>query len=319
MLHEILRKGGNLAMSTPGAGTSSHFGSTDLKVFIIHGRDMKPVVALQNFLRQLNFEVLTVEQLHARAPGPVSIQTIVSEGIGRADVIITLLTPDEAVALYDPETKELSTDTGWQARPNVYFELGIAFGKSLERTILATLGKVRPISDLGGIFYLRMDDDDAKAQLAQKLSVITQRPIGDQQASLTEGGFGQLRRTRWNYFDEIVDLEYKLAGIPVSSTGLKLLAVVERTVLKNPSEDWASRGKYKTTGKQFMEAVKTTFPASGGLVSDTYWWLSVLGFFQYEDISQFWKQQKWQSACTFCGISTRGLEFISKIKQTRPG
>src|SRR5690349_7796666 len=110
-------------------------------VFIIHGRDTRAVAGLQSFLKDLGLSVLTVEELDSQHKGSATIYQIIDKGVASADVILALLTPDESVALFDPETDRLEEDeSGWQARANVFFELGLAFAKSQEKTIVATLG-----------------------------------------------------------------------------------------------------------------------------------------------------------------------------------
>jgi len=65
-----------------------------------------------------------------------------------------LLTPDDEARLLptfrkpgDPEYERKLTG---QARPNVLFEAGMAFGKDPNSTVLIQLGNLRPFSDVGG-------------------------------------------------------------------------------------------------------------------------------------------------------------------------
>jgi hypothetical protein len=44
-----------------------------------------------------------------------------------------------------------------QARPNVLFELGLAFMAYPERTIIVEVGLMRPIADLAGLNAIRFD------------------------------------------------------------------------------------------------------------------------------------------------------------------
>ena len=50
----------------------------------------------------------------------------------------------------EPNDPPEETDPTPQARPNVLFEAGMAFGKYPERTVLVHLGKTRPFSDVAG-------------------------------------------------------------------------------------------------------------------------------------------------------------------------
>ena len=49
-----------------------------------------------------------------------------------------------------------------QARPNVIFETGMAFGFCPERTIIVEFGRLRPFSDIGGRHIIRFDGSDTK-------------------------------------------------------------------------------------------------------------------------------------------------------------
>ena len=44
-----------------------------------------------------------------------------------------------------------------QARPNVLFEAGMAFGRNPDSTILVQVGKVKPFSDVGGRHVLHLN------------------------------------------------------------------------------------------------------------------------------------------------------------------
>lgn len=85
-----------------------------------------------------------------------------------AAAIIVLLTPDDEARLQralvlsnDPKyEKEL---TG-QARPNVLFEAGMAFGKNPNSTVLVQIGEIRPFSDVGGRHVLHLNNSPDKRQ-----------------------------------------------------------------------------------------------------------------------------------------------------------
>jgi hypothetical protein len=84
------------------------------------------------------------------------------------------LTPDDEarlrVSFRKPDEQEYEINLTPQARPNVLFEAGMAFGRFPERTILVELGKLRPFSDITGRHTVKLDDSTQKRQdLAQRL------------------------------------------------------------------------------------------------------------------------------------------------------
>src|SRR5205823_1734446 len=242
-------------------------------IFIIHGRDLRVVRELQSFLQNLGLSVLTSEHLAARRKGLVSINQIVDEGIHQANIVLALLTPDECVALFDPETNDLVNDQiGWQARPNVFFELGIAYANSRERTILATLGRVRPFSDIDGIYRIPLENQNSKRQLSDKISSLLETTLTPD-PKLTQGSFQHLVRSRWDYFDELSILENRLKKTFCGTARIELLNIIKQTISGNLTENWAAGGKFETTAEKFTIAMQRAFPRKQGLVEDAYWWM----------------------------------------------
>ena len=143
------------------------------KVFIIHGRNTAARIAVEHFLKVLKLEPLDFDELAADM-GTEFVGNIVLEGLKRARGIVTLFTPDEFAALLPAfrGVHDAETDTKrWQARPNVIFEAGIAFGIARERSILVTLGaEVTLFSDVTGIHLLRLNNTvESRGKFRQKL------------------------------------------------------------------------------------------------------------------------------------------------------
>jgi predicted nucleotide-binding protein len=144
------------------------------KVFIIYGRNKEARLAVEHFLRAVKLDPIDFERLASDLGGTPFIGDIVREGLTQAHGIVALFTPDE-VSFLHPNLRHGSdqpTDLRrWQARPNVIFEAGMAYGLAPKRTILVTLGsEVSLFSDVSGIHILRLDNSvDSRAKFRQKL------------------------------------------------------------------------------------------------------------------------------------------------------
>jgi predicted nucleotide-binding protein len=139
------------------------------KVFVIHGRDERLRKGMFDFLRALHLEPLEwtkAIQLTGK-PSPY-IGEILDAAFNHAQAAVVLLSPDDEAKLRadllqaddSPSEKVL---TG-QARPNVLFEAGMAFGSHENQTVLVQFGQVRPFSDIAGRHIVKMDNSVAKRQ-----------------------------------------------------------------------------------------------------------------------------------------------------------
>lgn len=144
------------------------------KVFIIHGRNIAARNAVEQFVRCLGLDPLDFDQVSADLGGSPFVGEVVRKGLELAHGIIALFTPDEFSGL--DSVFRTSGDRGldslrWQARPNVIFEAGMAFGMSRERTVLVTLGgEVSLFSDVAGIHTIRLDNHvESRKKLRQRL------------------------------------------------------------------------------------------------------------------------------------------------------
>jgi predicted nucleotide-binding protein len=86
---------------------------------------------------------------------------VVSTALARAQAAIILFTPDEHSKLRDEllgtgDSHEERTG-GYQPRPNVLVEAGMAFALYPSRTLILQVGPARTISDLAGLNYLAFD------------------------------------------------------------------------------------------------------------------------------------------------------------------
>jgi predicted nucleotide-binding protein len=144
-------------------------------VFVVHGRDRRLAKELFRFLRALNVQPLEwnslIEMTGKAAP---HISEILDVGFKSATAVVVLFTPDDVGRLRedlrtsdDPESDRRLTG---QARLNVIFEAGLAFGTHPDRTVLIQIGTVRPFSDLAGRHVVKLSNSPrSRRELATKL------------------------------------------------------------------------------------------------------------------------------------------------------
>ncbi len=142
-------------------------------VFVVQGRNKRANEGLFAFLRAIGLRPMEWTQaIHLTQKGSPYIGEVLAAAFSAAQAVVVLLTPDEVAYLRsdlaDPAEPDARAEA--QARPNVLFEAGMAFGRHPERTILVELGKVRPFSDVAGMHAIRFDDNvTSRKELAQRL------------------------------------------------------------------------------------------------------------------------------------------------------
>ncbi len=101
------------------------------RVFVVHGRNKAARGAMFAFLRSIGLVPIEWSQAIAmtRRASPY-IGEVLDVALEAAQAVVVLMTPDEIASLQaqyadddDPETTP-----GGQARPNVFFEAGLALG-----------------------------------------------------------------------------------------------------------------------------------------------------------------------------------------------
>lgn len=145
-------------------------------VFVVHGRDLAARDAVFSFLRSLSLKPLEWNQaLRLTKKGSPYVGEILDAAFREAAAIVVLLTPDDEARLRPPFLQPADPAhernlTG-QARSNVLFEAGMAFGKNPNSTILVQLGHLRPFSDVGGRHVIHLANSPASRQeFAAKLA-----------------------------------------------------------------------------------------------------------------------------------------------------
>jgi hypothetical protein len=132
-----------------GSGDSQPFAEDRRKVMVVLGRNSRVGEALFTFLRAIDLHPLEWTQLVGSTPDDVSYlrQDLIPKG--------------------DPENEAVPRG---QARPNVFYEAGMAMGRFPTRTIFVEAGTMRPASDLGGMHAVRMDEGpECRKDLANRL------------------------------------------------------------------------------------------------------------------------------------------------------
>lgn len=145
-------------------------------VFVVHGRDTIARDAMFSFLRTIGLRPLEWSQaIRLVRQGSPYVGEILEAAFREAAAVVVLLTPDDEARLRSAFAK--ATDPAFerqltgQARPNVLFEAGMAFGKDPNSTVLVQIGEVRPFSDVGGRHVVHLSNQAASRQeLVTKLA-----------------------------------------------------------------------------------------------------------------------------------------------------
>lgn len=145
------------------------------EVFVVHGRNDQITRDMKAFLRALGLTPIDFAQAIRRTRhGTPYVGDVLNAVLKKDQPVVVLLTPDDAARLQPAHRK--ASDAAYdsrltgQARPNVLFEAGMAFGRSPRSTVLVEVGKLRPFSDVGGRHAVRLDNGTAsRLELATKL------------------------------------------------------------------------------------------------------------------------------------------------------
>jgi predicted nucleotide-binding protein len=143
-------------------------------VFVVHGRDTTTLSSLKTLLRAAGLKPLDWEDVVSwtGSSSPTTLE-VVRRGISQSQAVLILVTPDEHAELRsDLRRSPMESEGGFQPRPNVLVEIGMAVAMNPERTILLRIGSVRPVSDIAGINFLSFDGSaPARNALADRFRV----------------------------------------------------------------------------------------------------------------------------------------------------
>ena len=149
------------------------------RIFVVYGRDGALRSEFFKFLRSLTLEPQEWTSLVASAVGDSggnpSVLMIIQQGFRECHGGVVLLTGDDEARLL-PRLRAPAGEPAYetkltaQPRQNVLFEAGYAMGAKPDRTLLVTVGSLRPISDLGGLHIPRINNSTQSRQdIAERL------------------------------------------------------------------------------------------------------------------------------------------------------
>jgi predicted nucleotide-binding protein len=149
----------------------------DNSIFVVHGRDAKLNQDMYAFLASIGIVPMEWDHAIKAAKGGANpiVGDVISQAMERVQGVMILFSPDEEAkvrtkfASASDKKKNLHLK-GFQPRPNVIFEAGLALGAHSDKTILVQVGTVRDISDIAGKHMVHLSDSFAdRKRLADRL------------------------------------------------------------------------------------------------------------------------------------------------------
>jgi len=135
------------------------------KVFVVHGRNKKARIAMFDFLRSLGLNPIEWSQaIKSTGKATPYMGEVLDKAFEVAQAIIVLITGDDIAKMKDqylePDDPEYERIYTPQARPNVIFEAGLAFGRQSDRSVIVVLEKekTRPFSDISGKHLVKLSN-----------------------------------------------------------------------------------------------------------------------------------------------------------------
>lgn len=152
------------AEAVPNGGSADTDITKSKKVWVIHGRNAKLAQDVFSFLRAIGLDPIEWEEARSLtgASSPY-IRDILKAGFDYPQAFIVLLTGDDEAKLREEHIKQSDPDYERrltpQARPNVLFEAGMAFGRQHDKVIFVQHGNLRPFSDISGMHILELNNE----------------------------------------------------------------------------------------------------------------------------------------------------------------
>lgn len=149
----------------------------DNSMFVVHGRDDKLNRDVYAFLASIG--IVPMEWDHAIKAAKGGANPIVGDVIRnimeKVQGVMVLFSPDEEARLKPRlatanDKKKGRHLKGFQPRPNVILEAGLALGAHSDKTILVQVGDMREISDIAGKHMVHLDNSfSSRKRLADRL------------------------------------------------------------------------------------------------------------------------------------------------------
>lgn len=144
------------------------------KVFVVHGRDLRPVETLKQYLLFLGLHMMPWSEAVSLTGKPQPhTYDVVKAGMENAAAIIVIFSPDDLARVKDDfsENDEPDRVPQGQARQNVTLEAGMAFAMAPERTVFLKSAHTREISDIDGFNWVKMNGTwDSRMDLKNRLA-----------------------------------------------------------------------------------------------------------------------------------------------------
>jgi predicted nucleotide-binding protein len=139
------------------------------RVWIVHGRDSQLRKSMFDFVQSIGLEPLEFSAaLKATGEAAPYVGRILEKAFAMAVAVIVLITPDDVAKLkskfWGKTEKPYEKKLMGQARPNVLFEAGMAFGTHSRHTVLVEIGECRPFTDILGRHTVRIDNSKERRQ-----------------------------------------------------------------------------------------------------------------------------------------------------------
>lgn len=149
----------------------------DNSMFVVHGRDATLNRDMYAFLSSIGIVPMEWDHAIKAAKGGANpiVGDVISQAMGRVQGVMILFSPDEEAKIRtkfvsDRDKRKGLHLKGFQPRPNVIFEAGLALGAHSEKTILVQVGDIRDISDIAGKHMVHLSNSFAdRKRLADRL------------------------------------------------------------------------------------------------------------------------------------------------------